>query len=146
MIHRNFDRGLRKLLFRRRFSAISIGGYDNCEFGARTIAVSMTIRRIFNRRQRPPISRGKIIIFMYSINSICPPPSPPLRIVALGQLQFRRLLSAISIRGEDNCCFENDSAQFRSAATMQIRSEDNCGFDDYSAYFQSAETTTYFTW
>ena len=88
-------------LFRRRFGAIAIGSEDNCGFdddsaqfksAARTIVVSITIRRNFDWRQCLPISRGKIVILMYSINSNCyspyracprgPPPSPPSRIVA----------------------------------------------------------------
>ena len=74
---------------------------SNCGFGdnsaqyrpaARTIVVLMTIWRNFHWRHGPPISRGKIVIFKYSTNSICyspytacprgPPPSPPSRIVA----------------------------------------------------------------
>ena len=112
-IQRNFDWRRGPFLFRRRFSAISIGGEDNggfdddlaqfrsaartsvvsttigaisiggedkCGFddelaqfrsAARTMAVSTTIQRNFDPRQGPPISRGKIVIFMYSINSIC---------------------------------------------------------------------------
>ena len=85
-IRRNYDRRLGQLWFRRRFSAISIGGYDNCCFDddsaqfrsvARTIAVSTTIQRNFDRR--------------------------------LGQLWFRQRFRAISIGGADNCCFDEDS-------------------------------------
>ena len=84
---------------------------------------------------------------------VCPQPRNPI---------------AISIRGYDNCGFDDDSAQFRMAArtiavlttiqrnfdrrlgqlrfrrrfsTILIGGEDNCGFDDDSAQFRLAAGT-----
>ena len=115
-ILRNFDRRLEPRWFRRRFSAISIGGLDNRGFEddsgqfwsvARTTVVLTMIWRNFDQRQRPLTSRGKIVVFMYSIHSINLSP----------YLLNCTFISLDQWWGEwlSNWGFDNDSAQYLSA-------------------------------